>query len=117
MDVSLASCLSCHGKLSPQEFMILPIGASIFHDALRMTAETYYQLGRVVQDRYGVSAKNVGDDGGYAPNIPFTSEALDCIITAIEHTDYSKEIFLAIDSAASSFYDQKMKPTLSMRKT
>ena len=96
-------------KLSPQEFLIVPLGAPNFHEALRMAAETYHQLGRIVQDRYGVSARNVGDEGGYAPNMTTTSEALECLMTAIEHAGYSKEIFLAIDPAASSFYNEEKR--------
>jgi enolase len=96
-------------KLSPQEFMIMPIGAPNFHEALQMATETYHELGKIVKDRYGVSAKNVGDEGGYAPNITMTSEALECITTAIEKAGYSKEISLAMDPAASSFYDSEKK--------
>ncbi|MCW3996134.1 MAG: phosphopyruvate hydratase [Candidatus Bathyarchaeota archaeon] len=96
-------------KLSPQEFMIMPIGASNFREALRMASETYHELGNIVKERYGVSAKNVGDEGGYAPNMTYTSEALDCLTKAIENAGYSKEIFLAIDPAASSFYDADKK--------
>jgi enolase len=92
-------------RLSPQEFMIMPIGASSYHEGLRMAAETYHELGKIVQDRYGPSAKNVGDEGGYAPNMTKTHEALDCLVTAIENKGYSKEMFIAIDPAASSFYN------------
>lgn len=87
--------------------MIMPIGAQNFHEALRMAAETYHQLGKIVQDHYGISAKNVGDEGGYAPNMSLTSEALECLTTAIEKAGYSKEIFIAIDPVASSFYNSE----------
>jgi len=96
-------------KLSPQEFMIMPIGAQNFREALRMAAETYHVLEGIVKERYGVSAKNVGDEGGYAPNMKMTSEALECLMQAIETAGYSKEISLAIDPAASSFYDTDEK--------
>lgn len=92
-------------RLSPQEFMIMPIGASSYHEGLRMAAETYHELGKIVQERYGPSAKNVGDEGGYAPNMTKTLEALDCLVTAIDNKDYAKEIGIAIDPAASSFYN------------
>jgi enolase len=92
-------------KLAPQEFMIMPIGAPNFREALRMAAETYHVLEGIVKERYGVSAKNVGDEGGYAPNMKMTSEALECLMKAVETAGYSKEISLAIDPAASSFYD------------
>ena len=96
-------------KLSPQEFMLMPIGAPNFHEALRMASETYHELAKIVMERYGVSAKNVGDEGGYAPNMTMTSEALECLMKAIETAGYSKEISLAMDPAASSFYDGKKK--------
>ena len=96
-------------KLSPQEFMIMPIGAPNFHEALRMASETYHELAKIVKERYGVSAKNVGDEGGYAPNIKMTSEALECLMKAIETAGYSKEISLALDPAASSFYEANKK--------
>ena len=96
-------------KLSPQEFMIMPVGANNFHEALRMAAEIYHILGTIVKERYGVSAKNIGDEGGYAPNMEMTSEALDCLMTAIEKAGYQKEVLIAIDPAASSFYDEKLK--------
>jgi enolase len=96
-------------KLSPQEFMIMPIGAPNFREALRMAAETYHELAKIVTERYGVSAKNVGDEGGYAPNMKKTYEAIECIMKAIETAGYSEEISLAIDPAASSFYDINKK--------
>ncbi len=92
-------------SLSPQEFMIMPIVAPNFHEALRMAVEVYHELGKIVKDRYGASAKNVGDEGGYAPNMTKTSEALDCLVSAIEKVGYSDKMFIAIDPAASSFYD------------
>jgi len=96
-------------KLSPQEFMIMPIGAPNFREALRMAAETYHVLGKIVVERYGVSAKNVGDEGGYAPNMTMTREALECLTTAIETAGFSKEVSPAIDPAASSFYNGNQK--------
>jgi enolase len=96
-------------KLSPQEFMIMPIGAPNFREALRMSAETYHALAKIIKERYGVSARNVGDEGGYAPNMTMTREALDCLMAAIETAGYSEEISLAIDPAASSFYDGNKK--------
>jgi enolase len=89
--------------------MLMPIGAPNFREALRMAAETYHALAKIVKERYGVSAKNVGDEGGYAPSMKMTSEALECLMKAIETEGYSKEISLAIDPAASSFYDTDKK--------
>jgi enolase len=95
-------------KLSPQEFMIMPIGAPNLHEALHMAVETYHALA-VVKEHYAASAGNVGEEGGYAPNMQTTREALDCLIKAIETVGYSEEMALAIDPAASSFYDQAKK--------
>lgn len=94
-------------RLSPQEFMIMPIGAPSYHEGLRMAAETYHELGKIVKDRYGPSAKNVGDEGGYAPNMTKTVEALDCLVTAIENRGYTEQMYIAIDPAASSFYNEQ----------
>ncbi len=94
-------------ELSIQEFMVMPIGAKSFSECLRMSAEVYHALGKIVQAKYGVSAKNIGDEGGYAPNITMTRDALDMLVAAIEKAGYSKEIRLAMDPAASSFFDEK----------
>jgi enolase len=56
-------------KLAMQEFMILPIGASNFHEAMRIGAEVYHNLKNVIKAKYGKDATNVGDEGGFAPNI------------------------------------------------
>jgi enolase len=72
-----------------------------------MATETYHELGNIVKTRYGVSAKNVGDEGGYAPPMTQTSEALDCLIDAIDDAGYSNKIFIAMDPAASSFYNSE----------
>jgi len=96
-------------ELSPQEFMFMPIGARNFHEALRMGAECYHALGKIVKEKYGPSAKNVGDEGGYAPNLQFTRDALDALMAAIEKAGYTKEVKLALDPAASSFYNEEKK--------
>ena len=96
-------------ELSPQEFMVMPVGAKSFREALRMGAETYHALGKFVKEKYGVSAKNVGDEGGYAPNLKMTRDALDALVGAIKSAGYEKEIKIALDPAASSFYDEKKK--------
>ncbi|MCX6778544.1 MAG: phosphopyruvate hydratase [Candidatus Micrarchaeota archaeon] len=94
-------------RLSIQEFMIIPKGAKSFPECLQISAETYHALGSILKKKYGVTAKNVGDEGGYAPPINSTEEALDALVQAIEECGYSKKIFLGIDSASSSFYDEK----------
>ncbi|WP_406658242.1 phosphopyruvate hydratase [Methanolobus sp. ZRKC2] len=92
--------------LSIQEFMIQPKGADSFSEALRIGTETYHALGKVLESKYGASATNVGYEGGYAPPIEMTHDALDSLITAIEEAGYSEsEISLGLDAAASEFFD------------
>ena len=89
-----------------QEFMIMPIGARNFKQALRMGAETFHALKAVLKDK-GYST-SVGDEGGFAPNLKSNEEALQVIMTAIEKAGYKpgKDIVLAMDVAASEFYDK-----------
>ena len=87
-----------------QEFMIMPLGASTFAQALQMGAEVFHNLKSVLKSKgYNTS---VGDEGGFAPNLGSNSEAMELIVQAIENTGYraGEDICLAIDSAASSFY-------------
>ncbi len=88
-----------------QEFMIMPVGAESFAGALRMNAEIYHSLKKVLKNR-GLST-SIGDEGGFAPNLASNEEAFQVIIEAIRKAGYKpgKEVFLAIDSAASSFYE------------
>lgn len=94
--------------LSFQEFMVLPAGFKTFHDALRAGAEVYQSLRARLQAKYGKSAINVGDEGGFAPPITNVEEALGQINDAVEETGYSpgQNILLGIDPAADSFYDE-----------
>merc|ERR1712135_151711 len=71
-------------KLAMQEFMIFPNGASSFSEAMRMGAETYQNLKAVIKKKYGQDATNVGDEGGFAPNIQSNKEALDLVMDAIK---------------------------------
>ena len=91
--------------LAIQEFMILPKGASCFSEGLRMAAETYHALGKILQGRYGVGATNVGYEGGYAPPLNKTCDALDSLMSALDATGYDKEIGIGMDAAASSFFE------------
>ncbi len=88
-----------------QEFMIMPVGASSFSEALRMSAEVYASLKRVLADRKLSTA--VGDEGGFAPALASNADALDALLTAIEKAGYipGEQIALALDPAASEFYD------------
>lgn len=86
-----------------QEFMIAPVGACTFADALRMGAETFHSLKSVLKGK-GM-ATSVGDEGGFAPNLSSNEEALEVILTAIEKAGYTtNDIKLALDVASSEFY-------------
>ena len=87
-----------------QEFMIAPIGAESFKEALRMCAETYHTLKKVLKER-GYST-SVGDEGGFAPNLKTNEEPLELIVEAIKRANYEpgKDIYIALDPAASEFY-------------
>jgi enolase len=87
-----------------QEFMIMPVGADSFREALRWGAEVFATLSKVLGEKGLLSG--VGDEGGYAPNLGSNQEALDLLISAIEQSGYKpgSEIALAMDVAASEFY-------------
>ena len=96
--------------LASQEFMIQPGGAKTFSEAVRMGAETYHTLGLILVKKYGNSAVNVGYEGGYAPPLKNTNDALDALTNAIEAAGYNKKITIGLDSAATEFYkDGKYK--------
>ena len=92
-----------------QEFMVMPVGADTFSEALRMGAEIFHTLKKVLHDQ-GLST-NVGDEGGFAPNIKSNEEAIEIVLKAIEKAGYKpgKDVFIALDPAASEFYDSKTK--------
>ena len=112
-------------KLAMQEFMIMPVGASSFRDAMRMASETYHHLKKVIHVKYGQDATNVGDEGGFAPNIKDAREGLDLLKEAIKKAGYAGKIRIGIDAAASEFlkddsYDLDFKNPANqgtMRKT
>lgn len=87
-----------------QEFMIMPAVAGTFSDALRMCAEVYHTLKKILNDKG--YATGIGDEGGFAPNLKSNAEALDVIIEAIGKAGYKagEEIFIAIDAASSEYY-------------
>jgi enolase len=90
-----------------QEFMIMPRGAPSFSEALRYGAEVFHALKSVLKDRHLSTA--VGDEGGFAPSLNSAEDALESISTAIEKAGYKlgEQIFIALDPAASEFYDSK----------
>ncbi|XP_056283962.1 gamma-enolase isoform X2 [Pseudoliparis swirei] len=91
-------------KLAMQEFMVLPVGAESFKEALRIGSELYHTLKGVIQEKYGQDATNVGDEGGFAPNILENSEALELLQTAIEKAGFTDKVVIGMDVAASEFY-------------
>lgn len=87
-----------------QEFMIAPVGAATFQDAIRMGAEVFHNLKKVLHDK-GL-ATSVGDEGGFAPDLNSNSEAIEVILTAIEKAGYTTEqIKICLDPASSEFYE------------
>ncbi|MDX9696547.1 MAG: phosphopyruvate hydratase [Bacteroidales bacterium] len=96
-------------KIDIQEFMIMPVGAEKFSDALRMGTEVFHNLKSVLKSK-GHST-NVGDEGGFAPNLESNEEAIEVVLEAIKKAGYKagKDIYIALDPAASSFYDKKKK--------
>lgn len=92
-----------------QEFMVMPVKASSFREALRMGAETFHSLKKVLKAK-GMST-NVGDEGGFAPNLPSNESAVTTILEAIEKAGYKpgEDMFIAIDAASSEFYDAEKK--------
>ena len=98
-------------QLSIQEFMIIPVNAETFKDALRIGCEVYHALKSFLEEKYGKTAINVGDEGGFAPPMKYTRDALNALIHAIEKASYEpgRDVLLALDAAASSFYNKKEK--------
>jgi enolase len=92
-----------------QEFMVMPVGADTFSEALQMGAEIFHTLKKVLHDK-GLST-NVGDEGGFAPNLKSNEEAIEVVMKAIEKAGYKpgSDVFIALDPAASEFYDSKTK--------
>jgi len=95
--------------LDIQEFMIMPVGAKSFAEALRMGSEIFHNLKKILKE-HGLGT-GVGDEGGFAPNLPNNEEAFKLIIEAITKSGYKagENVMLAIDAAASEFYDKEKK--------
>jgi len=84
--------------------MILPTGAASFSEAMRMGAEVYQHLKLVIKQKYGQDATNVGDEGGFAPNIQSSREGLELLTAAIAKAGYTGKVKIGMDVAASEFY-------------
>ena len=93
-------------KLAMQEFMILPTGAGSFREAMQMGSEVYHTLKSVIKEKYGQDATNVGDEGGFAPNIQDNHEGLELLRLAIEKAGYTGRVQIGMDTAASEFYKE-----------
>ena len=97
--------------LAFQEFIMIPVGASSFTDAMRMAVEVYKSLKSYLSDKYGKTSTNVGDEGGYAPPMKEVREALEALRSAIKSAGYElgSDFMLGIDAASSEFYDKDRK--------
>jgi enolase len=96
-------------NLAIQEFMIAPVKAKSMNEATRLVSETYHELKSIIAKKYGAQNTGLGDEGGFAPPISTPEEALSMIEDALKRLGYDKKIEIAIDAAASSFYDEKQK--------
>ncbi|USS41715.1 phosphopyruvate hydratase [Thermococcus aggregans] len=92
-----------------QEFMIMPVGAKSFREAIQMVSETYHTLKKLLMEKYGKLAVNVGDEGGFAPPMKEVTEPLDALVKAIEESGYKvgDEIAFALDVASSELYEEE----------
>ncbi|MBD3203721.1 phosphopyruvate hydratase [Candidatus Woesearchaeota archaeon] len=87
-----------------QEFMILPTRADSFSDAVRIGAEVYHELKKIIKKKHGVDAVNVGDEGGFAPPVKDNEEPLRLLMQAIKRAGYEGKVEIGLDCAASEFY-------------
>jgi enolase len=102
-------------KLAMQEFMILPVGASSFKEAMKMGVEVYHHLKAVIKKKYGQDATNVGDEGGFAPNIQENKEGLELLNVAIAKAGYTGKVVIGMDVAASEFYSSDKRYDLNFK--
>lgn len=102
-------------KLAMQEFMIAPVGATSMRQAVQMGAEVYHALAKCIKTKYGLDATNVGDEGGFAPNITNPKEALDLLVEAIEAAGHKGKVKLMTDVAASEFCDKNKNYDLNFK--
>ncbi len=91
-------------KLAMQEFMILPVKADNFKEAMKMGSEIYHHLKKIIKEKYSQNAINVGDEGGFAPDINALKEALELLKKAILKAGYGKKVKIGMDIAASEFF-------------
>eukprot|EP01026_Neomeris_dumetosa_P033026 TRINITY_DN2626_c0_g1_i4.p1 TRINITY_DN2626_c0_g1~~TRINITY_DN2626_c0_g1_i4.p1 ORF type:complete len:498 (-),score=99.79 TRINITY_DN2626_c0_g1_i4:309-1763(-) len=101
--------------LAMQEFMILPVGASSFKEAMQIGCEVYHNLKKLIKEKYGLDATNVGDEGGFAPNISSSEDGLDLIVKAIEAAGHTGKVKIGMDVAASEFYTEEKMYNLNFK--
>ncbi len=94
-------------RLDFQEYLLLPVGAKTFSEAMQIGAEVYHELKTLLAERFGKTATNVGDEGGFAPPMTCIQEPLDIIADAVQNLGYWKKVTFGIDAAASTFYRNK----------
>ena len=95
-------------SLEMQEFMILPTGANSFKESLRLGTEVYHSLKSLINKKFGKSAANVGDEGGFgAPQLRDENHTLEIVMEAIENSGHLGKVMIGLDVAASEFYDPK----------
>jgi len=102
-------------KLAFQEFMILPTGASSFKEAMQIGAEVYHNLKGVIKKKYGQDATNVGDEGGFAPNIQSNKEGVELLMDAIKKSGYADKVVIGMDVASSEFRTKDDKYDLDFK--
>ena len=102
-------------KLAFQEFMILPTGAKSFSEAMQIGAEVYHNLKSVIKKKYGQDATNVGDEGGFAPNIQSNKEGVELLMSAIEKAGYLDQVKVGMDVASSEFLTKDGKYDLDFK--
>ena len=91
-----------------QEFMILPTGAPTYKESLRLGIEVYHSLKALITKKFGKSAANVGDEGGFgAPQLKDENHTLEIVMEAIENSGHAGKIKIGLDAAAAEFYNKK----------
>lgn len=89
--------------------MFTPCGATNFAEALRIAAEVYHTLKKVIEKKYGQTATNVGDEGGFAPDTSNPDEGLELLVEAIKKAGHEGKVKISMDVAASEFYNAETK--------
>jgi len=101
-------------KIAFQEFMVMPVGAKSFAEAMQIGCEVYHSLKTLTKAAYGKDAVHVGDEGGFAPPIPTVEDGVELIMRAIEACGHTDKCKLALDVAASEFFLEAIIPSLRL---